>query len=250
MKENMFFSGTSGLLLPFPNKQLYPIEFQEKPRLAFYGSLFKSLEVNSSFYKIPLGSTIQKWSESVPEDFKFTFKLWKGITHNKDLAFDPSAINHFINVINNAGNRKGCLLIQFPPSVTASKLNQVMNLLTALRLEDSQNSWKMALEFRHSSWYEEDLEELSNSYQMGIVIHDKMNLATPFLNNSGHFIYLRFHGPDGNYRGTYSDDILMEYAQYIKEWIDEEKVVYTYFNNTMGDAIRNLEMLNYFVSTL
>jgi uncharacterized protein YecE (DUF72 family) len=250
MKENMFFSGTSGLLLPFPNKQLYPIEFQDKPRLAFYGSLFNSLEINSSFYKIPLASTIQKWSDNVPDHFKFTFKLWKGITHNKDLAFDPDSVDHFLNVINYAGTKKGCLLIQFPPSVTASKINQLMNLLRALRLADAENKWKMALEFRHSSWYEEDLEELSTSFQMGIVIHDKTNLATSLPGDTPDFIYLRFHGPDGNYRGTYTQDTLMEYAHYIKEWIDEEKVVYTYFNNTMGDAIKNLETLNHFVNTI
>jgi uncharacterized protein YecE (DUF72 family) len=61
-------------------------------------------------------------------------------------------------------------------------------------------------------------------------------------------MYLRFHGPGGNYRGSYSDDILSEYASYIMEWRAEGKTVFVYFNNTMGDAYNNLVTLNKFVS--
>ena len=58
------------------------------------------------------------------------------------------------------------------------------------------------------------------------------------------FIYVRFHGPTGNYRGSYSDDVLSEYAGYIMDWVDEGKIVYVYFNNTAGDAFNNLQTLN------
>lgn len=58
---------------------------------------------------------------------------------------------------------------------------------------------------------------------------------------------LRFHGPDGNYRGTYTDDFLYENAGYIRDWISEGKQVYVYFNNTMGEAVSNLQSLNRYV---
>ena len=57
-------------------------------------------------------------------------------------------------------------------------------------------------------------------------------------------MYVRFHGPTGNYRESYVDDFLYEYASYINEWIEEGKTVYVYFNNTMGDAFNNLKYLN------
>lgn len=79
-----FYTGTSGLSLPFP-KHSFPPEFQDKSRLTFYASLFNSIEINSSFYKLPMASTVKKWAESVPDNFLFTFKLWREITHNKGL---------------------------------------------------------------------------------------------------------------------------------------------------------------------
>ena len=57
-------------------------------------------------------------------------------------------------------------------------------------------------------------------------------------------MYLRFHGPTGNYRESYSEDFLNEYATYISAWIEEGKEVYVYFNNTMGDAFNNLKTIN------
>lgn len=82
-----YYSGISGLILPVPNKEHYPAEFKEKSRLCYYASLFSSIEVNSSFYRIPQAKTIAKWADDVPADFKFTFKLWRGITHEKGLVF-------------------------------------------------------------------------------------------------------------------------------------------------------------------
>ncbi|MES2827972.1 MAG: DUF72 domain-containing protein [Bacteroidota bacterium] len=238
-----YYSGTSGLLLPVPNKLHYPEEFKEKSRLCYYGSLANSIEVNSSFYKIPLASTIKKWADDVPQEFKFTFKLFKEITHNKFLAFDPDLIRKFIRVINNAGEKKGCLLVQFPPSVRLSELRQIKALLQYVRENDECNEWNTAVEFRHASLYNDEVYEILDEFKMGMVIHDKSPASTPFINSNTSFEYLRFHGPGGNYRGSYSEYVLSEYASYIQEWLAEDKAVYVYFNNTMGDAIRNKDEL-------
>jgi len=64
------------------------------------------------------------------------------------------------------------------------------------------------------------------------------------IDHEADFKYIRFHGPTGNYRESYSDDFLSEYAGYINEWSEQGKMVYVYFNNTMGDALNNLKMLN------
>ena len=77
-----------------------------------------------------------------------------------------------------------------------------------------------------------------------MVIQDIPKSATPLLNQKSDFLYIRFHGPTGNYRESYSEDFLREHAALINDWIEEGKTVYAYSNNTMGDAFNNLTTLN------
>src|SRR3954468_13262626 len=83
MASGIFRAGTSGVTLSEPNKLHFPLEFQDKHRLIYYASKFNSIEINSSFYKIPLCRTYKSWAEMVPQDFQFTIKLWQGITHEE-----------------------------------------------------------------------------------------------------------------------------------------------------------------------
>jgi uncharacterized protein YecE (DUF72 family) len=242
-----FYSGISGLVLPVPNKEHYPAEFREKSRLCYYASLFSSIEINSSFYRIPQAKTIAKWAEDVPVDFKFTFKLWRGITHEKGLVFNPDDVRRFMQAITTDTTHKGCLLIQFPPSAKSDLMPQMQQLIGGLREADPEQSWKLAAEFRHSSWYSESLAEFAETQNVAVVLQDIPASATPLGYATGDFVYLRFHGPGGKYRGTYAEDVLQEYSYYVREWQEDGKTVYVYFNNTMGDAVRNLTTLNTFV---
>jgi uncharacterized protein YecE (DUF72 family) len=242
-----YYSGTSGLVLPVPNKEHYPAEFKEKSRLCYYASLFSSIEVNSSFYRIPQVRTITKWAHDVPADFKFTFKLWREITHVKGLTFNPGDVQRFMQAIDPAGGKKGCLLVQFPPSAQAILLPQMMQLVACIREVAPKQSWQIALEFRHSSWYNEQIREFAISKGLSVVLQDIPASATPWEFVESETVYLRFHGPGGKYRGTYPDEVLQEYSSYIREWQKEGKTVYVYFNNTMGEAVANLSTLNTFV---
>lgn len=244
--KHLFYSGTSGLNLPVPRSQ-YPAEFQEKSRLQYYASLFNSLEVNSIFYKLPRSSTVANWAESVPGNFRFTFKVSKTITHVKELKFDVKDVNDFIKTVENIGEKKGCLLAQFPPSLKIEKLDQLQRLLEALGEATYKSDWKLAIEFRNPSWYEREVYELLEEYNAAMVIQGMPKSATPLNQVRGDFIYLRFHGPEPRYRGDYSDEFLQEYAGYINTWISEKKTVYAYFNNTVGAAVENLQTLNKYV---
>lgn len=244
--RHQFYSGLSGLQLPVP-KYLFPPPYENASRLTYYASLFTSIEFNSSFYKIPQPATVTRWNASVPDHFRFTFKLWKGITHNKGLNFNEEDFVAFFNSINSVNEKKGCLLIQFPPSIGKEYINQLGKLLSCIYECDPSQEWKVAVEFRNRSWYEEDVYDLLDFHKAAIVIQDIPKSATPLLNHKSDFMYLRFHGPTGNYRGSYSGDFLKEFSSLIKEWIKEGKTVYVYFNNTMGDAYNNLKMLNSFV---
>jgi len=240
-----YYAGTSGLVLPVPNKSYYPLEFKERSRLCYYASMFNSIEVNSSFYKIPQARTIAKWVQDVPADFKFTFKLWRGITHEKGLAFDPAVVGHFMQAIDGAGDKKGCLLVQLPPSAKVNLLPQLRQLVSCIH--EAELSWQMVLEFRHACWYNDTVKEFAIDNSLAVVIQDIPASATPFDFDHSDTVYLRFHGPGGRYRGNYPDDVLKEYSSYIREWQAEGKTVFAYFNNTMGDAVQNLITLNAFV---
>jgi uncharacterized protein YecE (DUF72 family) len=191
--------------------------------------------------------TVAKWAAEVPEDFRFTYKLWRDITHVKDLLFKEEDVHRFMQVINVAGAKKGCLLVQFPPKLDLSAMTRLERLLITIREGDLDFEWTLFLEFRKMYWYREDVHQMLEKYNANIVLHDKAGSQTDFIEQEGESVYLRFHGPGGNYRGSYTDDFLYEYAQYIKAWLEDGKTVYTYFNNTMGDAVSNLLALNEFV---
>ena len=237
------YSGLSGLQIHIP-QHLYPPPFENASRLTFYASLFNSIEINSSFYKIPQAATVTKWAASVPENFRFTFKLWKKITHFKGLNFNKEDVAVFFKSINCVKDKKGCVLIQFPPRLGREYIVQFYNLLSYIKEINTGQDWKIAVEFRNKSWYHESVYGLLNFYKTAIVIQDIPKSATPLLNYKSDFMYVRFHGPSGNYRDSYSEDFLNEYATCLNEWKEEGKTVYVYFNNTMGDAFNNLQTLN------
>ncbi len=244
--KNNFYSGISGLLLPVP-KYLFPEPFKNASRITYYSSLFNSIEINSSFYKIPQPATVSKWASSVNSDFIFTFKLWKEITHNKQIDFNNEFVDEFFKSINAVNEKKGCLLIQFPPSVGKEYFIKVETLLTYIKKVE-KHEWKIAIEFRNKSWYNDATYDLLNHFKVALVIHDIPKSSTPLINHKSDFLYIRFHGPTGNYRDSYTEDFLWEYASYVNEWLAENKTVFMYFNNTMGGALSNLKTINGFVN--
>lgn len=238
-----FYSGLSGLQLPVP-KYLFPASHQHSSRLTYYSTFFNSIEINSTFYKLPLKKTISNWIDAVPDEFKFTFKLWRNITHEKELNFKESDVETFFNIISHANHKKGCVLIQFPPSLGKVHIMQLNDLLSCIEHNNLNGEWKIAVEFRNKSWYVEEVYALLKLYNVSLVIQDIPKSCTPLIEHFSNFIYIRFHGPSGNYRDSYSQHFLAEYVTYIKEWLNEGKTVYVYFNNTMGDAFKNLETFN------
>ena len=152
-----------------------------------------------------------------------------------------------MDAIGSVGNKKGCLLIQFPASIKILNMDQLQHLLHFVQTNNSSNLWKVAIEFRDDSWYTEDTYNLMDAYGATIVVHDKSRVAPPHMTLKSKAIYVRFHGPQGDYRGTYDEAFLHEYAAYIYEWLVEGKSVFVYFNNTMGKAFDNLKKLNDYV---
>ncbi len=237
--------GTSGIVLP-GNKTKFPAEFQTGTRLHYFGSLFNTLEINASFYKIPKRSTFEKWASEVPSDFKFTVKLWRGITHAKKLEFSAGDLASFMHAAGGLGDRAGCLLIQFPASIRIENVEEVEGILKELQSLNQHSQWQLAIELRHNSWYQSTAYSMFEHYGAVPVLHDMPQSTPPMedlLNADQSCIYLRFHGPTGQYNGSYSHQHLDRYAHYIDEWRAAGKDVYIYFNNTVGSALQNAQYL-------
>jgi len=230
--------GISNTVVP-GNKKTFPPAFQLKSRLHYYSSIFNTIEVNKCFYKTPLLSTYEKWSKEVPEDFQFSLKVSKEITHAKHLQGDLACMRSFINAAGGAGDKKGCLLIQFPGKITLDYFDKVELILQEIQHLDPTGQWRIAVEFRNASWYTGETSELLDEYSATIVLHDFAKARNFNMAGKAGFVYLRFHGPKGDYRESYSDQFLKSKADEIRGWLSEGKDVYTYFNNTMGSAFDN-----------
>jgi uncharacterized protein YecE (DUF72 family) len=242
-QKGSFFGGLSGLQLPVP-KYRFPAGFENASRLTYYSSFFNSIEINSSFYKIPLPRTVAKWAGSVHQNFTFTFKMFKGITHAKDFQYDERELHQFFDAIAHVGKKRACVLVQFPPSFEVTQFDKVMRLAGLLQGLNADRSWNICFEFRHASWYTEDLRAMLVNCDANLVRHDIPKSATPFSGLDTAIRYQRFHGPTGNYRGDYDRGFLSEFAEYVQHWLSAGEDVFVYFNNTAGNAFNNLVTLN------
>ncbi|HUC83373.1 MAG TPA: DUF72 domain-containing protein [Flavisolibacter sp.] len=240
-----FYSGTSNLVLPV-KQAAYPPEFKGASRLTYYASLYTSVEINASFYKVPKRATVEKWRDSVPPHFRFTFKVPKAVTHAKGLQFNAEELEIFAEAVAGAGDKKGCLLVQLPPSVKQHQQEELEGILESLGSD--AKGWKIAVEFRDNSWYNSSVYRLLKSFGAGMVEQDLPRSATPKVTIAEDFSYLRFHGPEGTYRGSYDDAFLSAQAKRIATWLNEGREVYVYFNNTLGNATENLATLNTMVA--
>lgn len=239
--------GTSNVVVPSGKKD-FPPHFQTGTRLSYYASLFNTVELNSTFYKLPLPRTFEKWALEVPEDFRFTLKLWKGITHGKKLVFDKADIDRFMEAAEHVGAKKGCLLVQFPGSITSDYDGPVEEILERIQERNEGQQWRVVVELRSDTWYHEITYGMLDRHKASLVFHDKGTSRTPASNEATSVVYLRYHGPRGDYRESYPDAFLEEQAERIKTWLAQDKEVYVYFNNTIGSAFHNAQMLQHMSS--
>jgi uncharacterized protein YecE (DUF72 family) len=237
-QRGSFHFGTSNVHIP-GNKSTFPAEFQLKSRLHYYSTIFNSVEVNTCFYKTPQLSTYQKWALDVPGDFRFTLKLSKEVTHAKELQGDLACMEKFFLTAGGTGNKKGCLLVQLPGKISLEYFQKLEQILLEIERHDPFHEWKVAVEFRNESWYTAETWELLDEFGASMVLHDFKKAAIFELKGRASFVYTRFHGPEGDYRGSYAEDHLKEKAVVINDWLDKGLDVFSYFNNTAGNAFHN-----------
>jgi uncharacterized protein YecE (DUF72 family) len=236
------YCGTSNIVLPVQNKTQYPEEFRDSSRLTFYASIFNSIEINSTFYKLPQPATVIKWATLVPPLFRFTVKLSKTLTHQKNLVFDRADIQKFFLVTDGFEDKKGCVLVQLPAGAKADFSDRFEDLLDGII--HYNKGWQVAVEFRDKSWYNDRMYRLLENAGCCLVEQDMPKSATPPGLPDSPVRYLRFHGECGDYRGCYTQQFLLDQSAKIKNAEAAGNTVYVYFNNTIGDAVHNAISLN------
>lgn len=139
--------GTSGFSYPEWRPAFYPADLSERAFLRFYATRFNSVEIDSSFYRVPSSRTVESWRTSTPDGFRFTLKASRRITHFERLRLPSAALDYFLAAARGLGERLGLALFQLPP-VLRLDLERLERFLAALP-EDV----RAAFEFRHPSWY-------------------------------------------------------------------------------------------------
>jgi uncharacterized protein YecE (DUF72 family) len=135
--------------------------------LRFYAARFPTVEVNNSFYRIPNERVLSSWAEQVPEQFRFVLKASRRITHNARLADEDGSLDYFLRAVNPLGERRGPTLFQLPPTFKKD-LSRLQNFVGRL-----PRHWPAALEFRHSSWFEDDVYETLRARDIALVAVDE-----------------------------------------------------------------------------
>jgi uncharacterized protein YecE (DUF72 family) len=230
--------GTSGFYYDHWIGKCYPEGISRRDLLPFYAGRFATVEVNSTFYHLPRKSTVEHWLEVTPEDFRFTLKAYRGITHYKKLEDPRSELFAFLHLVKPLKAKLGVLLFQLPPSLK-KELKLLEDFLSMLPPD-----YRCAFEFRHDSWISDDLFALLRAHGAGFCINDFDQQQTPW-EVTAPFAYVRMHGPDGRYRGRYGKKQIAALGKKLEGMAGKGHEVYCYFNNDEeGYAWENAQMLS------
>ncbi|BCD62611.1 hypothetical protein NitYY0826_C1493 [Nitratiruptor sp. YY08-26] len=231
------YIGTSGFYYEHWKGIFYPQDLPKKEYLRYYMEHFNTVEMNATFYHLPKAKTIEHWLQVAKEGFYYCIKAYRGITHYKKLKDAKDEIYRFLHLIKPLKPHLGVILFQLPPS-----LHKDLDLLASF-LHILPPSYRYAIEFRHNSWYEEDIYELLRRYNVAFCIHDFGKKSTP-MQKTANFVYIRLHGTNGRYVGSYDDETLLEWAKRIEGFLQTNSDVFAYFNNDFGgDAVKDAKRL-------
>lgn len=226
----------------------YPPHLPAADHLRFYTEHFPTVELNASFYNLPKPATAEHWRENTPDDFLFAVKLSRFITHRKRLHECHEPLERFFGVMNRLGSKRGPLLIQLSP---ATKRND--DLLRAFLddlIDTAKGEWRVAFEFRHKSWLDDEVFKMLERRDMAVVVHD-MPYSVNERTNGADFVYVRRHGGKGRYAGKYTEAQLRRDEERIRDWNRQGRDVFVYFNNDVqGFAVENAKTLTSMVHRL
>jgi uncharacterized protein YecE (DUF72 family) len=203
---------------------LKPNEF-----LRTYAKHFNSVEINSSFYRIPNRKVICNWISQVPDNFRFTVKFPRSISHSLKLKYDEGKLDAFIRNISTLGDKLGPLLLQLPPSFHSTEIKYLTEFLSILPTDLTY-----AVEFRNQDWFNNETYELlrENDIALVQVEHPKRPKTYEVTTD---FVYIRW---EGNRKIVNGDKGLVE--------IDKKKNITDWYSKIMNYLKNKIDIYGYF----
>ena len=229
MNETNILLGTSGWSYKDWEGSFY--DKGEKHKLRTYSRIFKTAEIDSTFYKIPTKGMVMGWLRYSPPDFLFSAKLPKTITHDKKLGLKHEVktdLENYLEIMRSIqlGGKLACLLIQLPPKYdyNPENLEDFFDLLDPL--------FRYAVEFRNLSWIREETWEILKKHKIAYVNVDEP-LLPPEIHITTDFAYFRWHGKGQKiwFDYNYSKSEIDEWIPKIENTKQKVKKMVGYFNN-------------------
>jgi uncharacterized protein YecE (DUF72 family) len=227
--------GCSGWNYGHWRERVYPKGLPPKRWLEHYAGLFDTVEINNTFYRLPTVSAVQGWIDQSPPGFLFAVKSSRYLTHLKRLTDLDAGLARFYERIEPLvrSPKMGPVLWQLPPNFKRDdeRLNSALASLPRGR---------HCFEFRHPSWYADEVYELLRRRKVALVIPDGPKYPFRELEVTADWMFVRFHHGSRGRRGNYSEREIREWAERIGAWRDDELDVYAYYNNDWeGYAVKN-----------
>lgn len=206
--------GTSGYSYAEWKGNFYPEKMAAKDMLRFYAERFSTVEINNTFYRMPTEKLLSGWAEQVPESFTFVIKASKRITHDKRLKDCGELLTYLFGVTTTLGSRLGPLLFQLPPN-----FKKDLPRLQAF-FDDMPERRRMAIEFRHASWFDDEVFETLRAHGTALCVADTGEEPVAPLVATTDWGYLRLRRED------FSDEDLRDWARRIREQPWKEAYVF------------------------
>lgn len=217
--------GTAGWSLARDAAAAFPTDGSHLER---YSAVFDAVEINSTFHRPHRPTTLERWAASVPEHFRFSAKLPREITHTRRLVDAEAPLGEFLDMVAHLGDRLGPLLVQLPPSLQYD--SAATAFMTMLR---SRTPLPIALEPRHLSWFEPDVEVQMRQLRIARIAADPPRApqdGRPAGDTA--LAYFRLHGSPRVYYSAYAPDALSAWAERIRHAAPRAEQVWCIFDNT------------------
>jgi len=202
--------GTSGYAYKEWKGSFYPADLPADGMLRYYGERFGAVEINNTFYRMPSEKVLLAWAAEVPDGFTFVLKASQRITHRKRLKDAGEEVAYFLRVANVLGPKLGPTLFQLPPNLKKD-LPRLVDFLALV-----PRTWRAALEFRHPSWFDDEVFAVLKSHNAALCVADtdraeegdKEALVVPFVATAD-WGYLRLR------RAEYAKPDLLRWAKQV-----------------------------------
>ncbi len=231
--QGKIWIGTSGWHYAHWKGVFYPNASPESEWLKIYSQHLDTVEINNTFYGLPPKEHFTTWKMQSPPSFVFSVKASRYLTHMKKLVDVSEAWHALLDRARLLGGKLGPILLQFPGHW---KINR-QRLEAFLKLVPSGQ--RLAFEFRDPSWFDQSIYELLENHEQAFCVYDFNHRLSPGV-VSANYIYIRLHGPGNAYEGSYSTQVLGDWAETIAHWALAGKDVFCYFDNDQyGYAVQN-----------